>query len=140
MNSENSSVVRLLKQTKETAGRYRTEARERKRVKAQEWAAINIRGTLITRRFEDGESLVVTREDDGTIEAMIQMARQRRRGSIEIWLQYFTVAPDGTIMVGQTNPYAPREATIEMGRMRPFQIADTEAVNILIRRMKPSPR
>jgi hypothetical protein len=137
MNYENSRAFTLLRKTKEAAGRYRTEARERKRMKAQEWAAINIRGSLIGREFTNGHSVVVTRKEDGTIEAMIGMTKERRR-YLELWIQYFTVAPNNTIMAGRTMPgQQDGELTIDM---QPFQVRDAEAVDILIRRMREFPR
>jgi hypothetical protein len=150
MNSEKQGsrlppqVAPVLKGAREGVGRvgraireHRAEALERKRLKTQGWAAKNIRGSLIGRIFNDGRSVVVTREADGTIEAMIQITKRRRR-YFELWIQYFTIAPNNIIMTGRTMPgQRDGELTVDI---QPFQVRDMEAVNILIARMNELPR
>jgi hypothetical protein len=114
--------------------RHSAEMREKARLQAQTIAALKLRSFMelaLTRGALDGSSIILTKEADGRLNAIGEMTKETR-GGFEAWIQYFTVSPNNTIMAGKTNPKAPRDLDIDM---KPFQIGDVEAVDILIRRM-----
>ena len=121
--------------TIDTIRRHGAEMREKARLQAQTIAALKLRSFMelaLTNGALDRSSIILTQEADGTLNAIGEMARETR-GGFETWLQYFTVAPDNTIMAGRSNPRESKNGLVV--DMRPFQIKDTETVDTLIRRM-----